>query len=155
MHFLYEWSGEFRIIGAIAPTNESVWEHFKLGFWPMCIYAAIEYRFIRVNINNFFTAKAVAVYLIPVITALIFYIYTAATGTEILIVDILIFLIAIIAGQLVSYKILISKQFPRYAGLIAAAFIVLLGLILILFTFYTPHLPVFLDSNTGTYGISR
>ena len=155
LHFVFEWSGELEVVVAIASVNESVWEHFKQGFWPMCLYAAIEYRFIRAHINNFFTAKAVAVYLIPIITALIFYIYTTATGEEILIVDILIFAVAITAGQLISYKILTSVKLPEYANMIAAAFIILLALVLILFTFYPPHLPIFLDANTGTYGIPR
>jgi hypothetical protein len=108
LHFVFEWSGESRIVGLIASVNESVWEHFKQGFWPMCIYGAIEYKFLRGRTNNFFTAKALAVYLIPTITGLVFYGYTAIIGKEILIVDILIFLVAIIIGQLTSYKILIS-----------------------------------------------
>jgi hypothetical protein len=155
LHFLFEWSGESRVVGAIASVNESVWEHFKQGFWPMCLYAAIEYRFIRANVNNFLTSKAVAVYLIPIITALIFYAYTTATGAEILIIDILIFAVAITAGQLVSYKILTSAKLPEYTNAIAAAFIILLALVLILSTFYPPHLPIFLDANTGMYGIPR
>ena len=155
LHFVFEWSNESKVVGAIASVNESVWEHFKQGFWPMCLYAAIEYRFIRAKINNFFIAKAVAVYLIPLITALIFYAYTIATGAEILLVDILIFLVAITAGQLVSYRILISVKLPGYVNLIAMAFLILLAVILVLFTFYPPHLPIFLDANTGTYGISR
>jgi hypothetical protein len=155
LHFVFEWSGELKVVGAIASVNESVWEHFKQGFWPMCLYAAIEYRFIRVNINNFLTAKAVAVYLIPIITALIFYAYTTVTGAEILIVDIFIFAVAITAGQLISYKILTAVKLPEYANMIAAAFIILMALVLILFTFYPPHLPIFLDANTGMYGIPR
>ena len=155
LHFVFEWSGELKVVGAIASVNESVWEHFKQGFWPMCLYAVIEYRFIRVNINNFLTAKVVAVYLIPIITALFFYAYTTATGAEILIVDIFIFAAAITAGQLISYKILTAVKLPEYANMIAAAFIILLALVLILFTFYPPHLPIFLDANTGMYGIPR
>ena len=155
LHFVFEWSGESIIVGAIASVNESVWEHFKQGFWPMCLYAALEHRFIRANINNFLTAKAVAVYLIPIITAVIFYAYTTATGEEILIVDIMIFLAAVIAGQLTSYKILTSAKLPKYANIISLAFIILLALVLILSTFYPPHLPIFLDANTSAYGIPR
>jgi hypothetical protein len=153
LHFVFEWSGDSRLVGWIASVNESVWEHFKQGFWPMCLFAAIEYRFIRINVNNFLTAKAVAVYLIPIITALVFYAYTTATGEEILIVDIVIFAVAITAGQLTSYKILTSVKLPKYANMISLAFIVLLALVLILFTFYPPHLPIFLGADTGTYGI--
>ena len=153
LHFVFEWSGESKVVGLIASTNESVWEHFKQGFWPMCLYAAIEYKYLRSHANNFLTAKAVAVYLIPIITGLFFYAYTAIIEEEILIVDIFIFLVAIIAGQLTSYKLLISARLPKYTNIISLVLIVLLALILMLFTFYPPHLPIFLDGNTGTYGI--
>ena len=153
LHFVFEWSGESRIVGLIASVNESAWEHFKQGFWPMCIYGAIEYKFLRGRTNNFFTAKALAVYLIPTITGLVFYGYTAIIGKEILIVDILIFLVAIIIGQLTSYKIMTSARLPEYMNFISPIFIILLALVLMLFTFYPPHLPIFLDANTGTYGI--
>ena len=152
LHFVFEWSGESKIVGLIASVNESVWEHFKQGFWPMCIYAAIEYRFLRGRINNFLTAKAVAVYMIPIITGLVFYGYTAIIGEEILIVDILIFLVAIVVGQLTSYKIMTSLKLPKYANIVSPVFIVLLALILILFSFYPPHLPIFLDAR-GFYSI--
>lgn len=152
LHFIFEWSGESKIVGLFASVNEGVWEHFKQGFWPMCLYAAIEYRFLRGHISNFLTAKAVAVYIIPIITGLVFYAYTAVVGEEILIVDILIFLVAIILGQLTSYKIMTSVKFPRYSNVVSLLFIVLLALILMLFTFYPPHLPIFLDGR-GFYGI--
>jgi hypothetical protein len=29
LHFVFEWSGESKIVGAMASVNESVWEHFK------------------------------------------------------------------------------------------------------------------------------
>ncbi len=153
LHFVFEWSGESRIVGLFASVNESVWEHFKQGFWPMCLYAAIEYRFLRGRVNNFLTAKAVAVYIIPIITGLVFYGYTAIIGEEILIVDILIFLVAIVVGQLTSYKIMTSVKLPKYTNVVSPIFIILLALILILFTLYPPQLPIFLDANTGTYGI--
>ena len=155
LHFLFEWSGESRIVGLFASVNESVWEHFKQGFWPMCLYSAIEYGFLRGRVNNFLTAKAAAVYIIPIITGLVFYGYTAIIGEEIMIVDILIFLVAIVIGQLTSYKIMTSSKLPEYTDFISPIFIILLALILILSTFYPPHLPIFLDGNTGTYGIPR
>ena len=153
LHFVFEWSGESRIVGLFASVNESVWEHFKQGFWPVCIWGAIEYGFLRKQTNNFFTAKAAAVYIIPLITSLSFYGYTAITGEEILIADILIFLVAVIIGQLTSYGILTSPRLPAYADRISIFFIIVQALVLMLFTFFPPYLPIFLDSNTGTYGI--
>ncbi|MFC2063136.1 DUF6512 family protein [Chloroflexota bacterium] len=153
LHFLFEWSGESRVMGLFASVNESVWEHFKQGFWPICVFAAIEYRFLRGHANNFLTAKAAAVYIVPIVTGLLFYGYTAIIGREILIVDIFIFLVAVAVGQLASYRIMVSSRLPGYANFVSPAFIILLALVLMLFTFYPPHLPIFLDANTGTYGI--
>lgn len=38
-HFLYDWSGRLPVVGLFAPVNESVWEHMKLLFFPMLLYA--------------------------------------------------------------------------------------------------------------------
>jgi len=152
LHFVFEWSGGSRIVGLFASVNESVWEHFKQGFWPMFLYAAIEYRFIRGYTGNFLPAKAVAVYIIPAITGLVFYGYTAIVGEEILVVDILIFLVAIIIGQLTSYRIMTSSELPKYTNVLAIIFVVLMASVLMLFTFYPPQLPIFFDAE-GFYGI--
>ena len=154
LHFVFEWSGNSSIVGAIASVNESVWEHFKQGFWPMCLFAAIEHRFIRSNTSNFLAAKGTAVLLIPIITGLVFYAYTAITGTEILIVDILIFLLAVTVGQMISYKIMTLSSLPKLTNYAGIAVILLIGLILITFTYYPPHWPILLDKNTMIYGIA-
>jgi len=153
LHFVFEWSGYLPVVGAIASVNESVWEHFKQGFWPMCLFAAIEYKYFRSHTSNFLAAKGTAVLLIPIITGLIFYTYTAFTGTEILVVDILTFLVAVTIGQLISYKIMLLPTLPQIANYAGIAVIFLIGVILITFTYYPPHWPILLDKNTMTYGI--
>ena len=47
LHFLYTWSGELRVLAPFAAVNESVFEHGKLVFWPLCI--AFLWRGIRKN----------------------------------------------------------------------------------------------------------
>ena len=32
LHFTFEWSGSQVVVGVFSAVNESVWEHFKLGF---------------------------------------------------------------------------------------------------------------------------
>ena len=41
LHFVFEWSGNWAPVGVIAAVNESVWEHFKIAFWPALFYAHI------------------------------------------------------------------------------------------------------------------
>ena len=155
LHFVFELSGESKIVGLFGSVNESVWEHFKLGYWPMLLYAAIEYPLLRKDTHNFLVAKTAGVYIIPFLIAVIFYSYTFFIGREILIADILIFAVAVTVGQLTSYRILTLPTMPRWSGKLALVFLILLALALMLFTFYPPHLPIFQDFNTGNYGIPK
>jgi hypothetical protein len=153
LHFVFDWSGQWYPIGVIAAVNESVWEHFKIAFWPALFYAALEYRFLVNSVNNFIFGKAIGIYVMPVTIAVLFYSYTGIIGQEILIVDILIFVIAVALGQLTSYKILTSSKLPRWSDGIGLILIILLAVAFGLFTYYPPHLPVFRDGVTGSYGI--
>ena len=153
LHFVFEWSGGMKIVGAVASVNESVWEHFKQGFWPMCLWAAIEYRSLRAQTGNFLLAKGIAVWLIPLLTGLAFYAYTAVTGKEILAVDISIFAAAVAVGQYVSYRIMAAAPRGRTWNAAGLALIIILGAMLVAATFYPPHLGIFMDRNTGGYGI--
>ena len=152
IHFVFEWSGELAFIGIFAPVNESVWEHLKLGFWPTCLYAAIEWLFLRRQVNNFLAAKAAALYIVPVIIIVIFYGYTSILGEEILAIDILSFLVAVVLAQFISYKILTASELPGYVSTISIIFALLLAVALAVFSFYPPHWPIFMDSR-GFYGI--
>lgn len=40
-HFFYDWSGHASIVGYFTPVNESIWEHMKLLFFPMLLYAFV------------------------------------------------------------------------------------------------------------------
>jgi hypothetical protein len=153
LHFTFEWSGYNPVVGAFSAVNESVWEHLKLGFWPALLWAIIEYRQIRKDVNNFFVAKTVVPYAITVIIPLIFYSYTSITGESIFIIDIMSFIVAVIIGQYLSYKLLLHKQLPPNLEKIAVAALLVLAIAFIAFTFYPPHLPPFQDPISGEYGI--
>jgi hypothetical protein len=153
LHFAFEWSGRWIPLGAIAAVNESVWEHLKLGFWPALVYAALEYSRFGKSATNFRLAKTVGIYLIPVTIVVLYYAYTAILGHGLLVVDIAIFVVAVIVGQLVSYRLLaassVSERLDRFAPIALA----ILGILFVLFTFYPPQFPLFRDSVTGGYGI--
>ncbi|MFX1456035.1 MAG: DUF6512 family protein [Promethearchaeota archaeon] len=152
-HFVFEWTGNWAPIGGFFAVNESVWEHLKLPFWSLFIFALIEYPFIRKNSENFIIGKASAV-LISITTILLtFYSYTSIFQVELLIVDILSFVIGVIIGQIISYQIIIRNSFSNWYKNISWIVLFGLGIIFIVFTYIPPHLPLFLDSNTGLYGI--
>jgi membrane-bound acyltransferase YfiQ involved in biofilm formation len=153
LHFTFEWSGSQAIVGVFSAVNESVWEHLKLGFWPAIVFALIEFKYLKKAPNNFVFAKTVGIYLIPVIIMVLFYSYTAILGESILVIDILTFVIAVIVGQLVSYRLLTGKTLPYNLDRVSLIALLLLGLAFVLFTFYPPQLPMFQDPITGEYGI--
>ncbi len=153
LHFTFEWSDHQPIVGVFSAVNESVWEHLKLGFWPTLLYAIIEYRFLSKRTNNFLLAKTVGIYVIPIVITVTFYSYTAITGESVFVIDILTFIVAVMIGQISSYKFLTYKKLPaklEKASLVALTF---LGFAFIVCTFYPPHLPIFQDPITGEYGI--
>lgn len=152
-HFVFGWTGNVAAVGFFTPVNESVFEHLKLTFWPTILYAALSYKWLKPITNNFFLAKAIALYIMPLIIIIIFYSYTSFTGDSIVAVDILTFFIAVAGGQFISYGILKMKPLSRWFNLLSPVFIVVLALVYGLLTFFPPHLSIFMDSNTGVYGL--
>jgi hypothetical protein len=153
LHFVFEWSGGALPVAWFAAVNESVWEHLKLGFWPALVYMALEYSRFGKSTNNFPFAKTLGIYLIPTTIVVLYYVYTAILGHGLLIVDIAIFVVAVIVGQLVSYKLLTASPLPEKLNRFAPVALVILGILFVLFTFYPPHSHLFWDSGTGGYGI--
>ncbi len=153
MHFLFEWSGSWPPVGAIAAVNESVWEHLKLAYWPLVFYSLVEYRYVKDKANNYFIAKFAAAYSIPLMTVIFFYSYTTLLGIESLAADIISFFIFIIIGQGLSYIIMKRKPISNQFSTLALILIICFGVIFVLFTYFPPHIPLFQDGNTGSYGI--
>jgi hypothetical protein len=154
LHFTFEWSGSQAVVGVFSAVNESVWEHLKLGFWPAIVFALIEFKYLKKATSNFLFAKTIGIYLIPIIIMVIFYSYTAVLGESLLVIDILSFVIAVIVGQLVSYRLLIGKTLQYNLDMVSLIALILLGFAFVLFTFYPPQFPMFQDPITGEYGIA-
>ena len=155
LHFLFEISGYFYPIGAISAVNESVGEHLKMVFWPIVFLAPVEYKFIKDRAKNFFIAKIIAAYIIPLSIVIIFYTYTAILGTNLLIIDILTFIIAALIGHIISFKIMNFQEQYRIMTYISLIFLILLAILFVLFTYFPPRLFIFQDSLTGQYGITK
>jgi hypothetical protein len=155
LHSAFAWSGRLAILAPFLAVNESVWEHLKLAFWPSIIYALVEYVFFGRHAANFAFAKSVGIVLMPLTIVILFYGYTALSQHHILWVDILIFFIAVAAGQLVSYRLLRAGWSSDGLNVVGLAAVLLLAAGFALLTFAPQPLAIFRDSTTGTYGISQ
>ncbi len=155
LHFVYEWSGNNAVVGIFGAVNESTWEHLKLLFWPALIFSIIEYIFIGKDYNNYITAKAVSFYVGILLIITLFYTYTGIIGDNILVLDILVFIISVIISQYIGYSITTADyEVSRKVNFISLLAIAVLALAFIIFTFYPPQIPLFQDPLTGNYGIS-
>jgi hypothetical protein len=152
LHFTFALSGNNPIVGSFSAVNESVWEHLKLPFWPSIFWLLIMMYPLRNTVSNFFSAKVTGIVVMLVIIPVVFYSYTAFTE-EILAVDIATFIIAVIVGQIVSYSLYKQKNRSRLTEVVAITIIALLAIMFVTFTFYPPHLSIFMDPETGHYGI--
>lgn len=152
-HFIYQWSGNSYVIGLIAPVNESVWEHLKMVLFPSLIFAAIEYRYIKDDAQNFITAITISIITAMVLIVVTDYAYTSILGDNVLIVDIFLFAVSIIAGQSIGYKILTSESYPKWISYLSLVILVLIITAFIIFTINPPRLQIFMDPNDMHYGI--
>ena len=158
-HFLYKASNENIIVGLIAPINESIWEHWKLGLYPILIYSIIEYVFVNKEANNFLFSKLICIIVFEIvcfsITALWSYFFKDLGTTTEMIVDIVAYLIGILIGQTVSYIIECITLPNKKLKYIALMGILLHIIVFIIFTFKPPINEYFKDTTTGEYGIYK
>lgn len=153
MHFCFEWSGNYKPVALFCAVNESVWEHLKIGFWPAFFYALYEYFAFGRQKENFWLAKTMALYLIPLTITIVFYLVEALTGRHFLWLDIGMFVAAIALSQYVSYRIITSKKdYSKYKR-ISLVFLILITAAFSLFTYFPPKLELFKNPQNGTYGI--
>jgi hypothetical protein len=152
LHSAYH-NTNYWLFALISPVNESVWEHLKIGIWPVFFFAIIEYPFIKSCTRNFLEAKVAQAYTTSIATLIIFYSYTYFLGFNLLPLDILTFVLAVIIGQCVSYLLLTSNELDEFFGHLALSALYIMVSVLVYATYFPLHYPMFMDTMTGTYGI--
>jgi len=109
----------------------SVWEYFKLVFWPALLWALLEYAALELDARVFWSAKGYALLVSPIFIVIVFYSYTAVLGRNILALDIATFLVAVVATQVASAKLVKANMRNRWVCSIG------IGLLLCQFVAYS------------------
>ena len=148
LHFLYDWTGAFAIFSGV---NESTWEHMKLLFWPLLLFAIFQRFFFREE--NYWHIKLVATVLGLTLIPVLFYTYNGMFGKSPDWVNIAIFYVAAGAAFLFEWwafrKNLLQWKHPQ----LALGAMILIGILFTVFTFFPPQIPLFRDPVTGKYGV--
>ena len=150
-HFIYQLSGENKIVAIFSSVNESVWEHMKLLFFPMLFSIIIGYFYLNESVPNFVCSKTIGILVAMALLVIFFYTYTGILGRNIAIVDITSFFIEVIIGEYVAYILMINNF--KCKKIIAVLILAIICFCFIKFTFNTPKIGIFKDPLTGEYGI--
>ena len=152
LHFLYDILGESVFIAPFSGVNESTWEHMKLMFWPMFIYAIAQSFFFR-DREDFWCVKLrgtlIGVALIPTI----FYLYNGIIGKSPDWINITIFFVSAAVSYVYEALRLKNEAVNCSSPKLSFALLCLMGALFILFTFATPEIALFKDPIDGSYGI--
>ena len=156
LHFTYEWFGENLFVGSFSAVNESVWEHLKLVFYPMLLATIIEYFFVKDVANNYVEAKTIGIFTAICFIIISFFTYSGIIGTSVIVIDILIFIISVILGEYVAYR-LIKREDESTVTTEVLSIVIIIFLILcfVIFTYLPPEVNLFRDVSTGIYGIGN
>jgi hypothetical protein len=155
LHFLFDWTGGHAVVALFSAVNESIWEHMKLLYYPMLIFAFIEYANWGKEIPQFWCIKLLSVLTGLALIPTIYYTYTGIMGVSVDWLNIAIFFLAAAAAYYLEAK-LFKRQHPcRISSDKAFVLLCMLGIVFTVLTFAAPKIPFFQDPLTGTYGFQK
>ena len=152
LHFLYDWLGEAVWIAPFSGVNESAWEHMKLLFWPMFIYAVVQSFFFS-DREDFWCIKLKGTLLGLVLIPVLFYTYNGAIGKSPDWINIAIFFVSAAVAYIYETRLYKSEAYTCKSQKPALFLLVAIAVAFVLFTFKTPQIAVFKDPTTGGFGI--
>ena len=153
LHFLYGWLGKALWVAPFSAVNESTWEHMKILFWPMFIFAIVESLFFRER-EDFWCVKLKGILLGLTLIPVLFYTYNGAVAKSPDWLNIAIFFISAAVAYIYETRLFNSKRLMACrSSKSSIAVLCIVFVVFVLFTFFTPELNIFRDPLTGEYGI--
>lgn len=155
LHFIFDWTGGNVLAALFSAVNESIWEHLKLLFYPMLFFAVAEYLSWGRETEFFWCIKLIGISLGLVLIPVAYYTYAGISGIKADWLNIAIFFLT--AGLVFWVE---TKLFERgftcsLSPQLAVLFIGLVAVLFTVFTFKPPHIPLFQDPVTNTYGLQK
>ncbi len=152
LHFLYDWTGGSILAAPFSAVNESTWEHMKLLYFPMLIFALIQSLFFKER-KDYWCVKLAGILTGLVLIPVLFYTLVGIFGGTPDWVNITIFFISAAVAFLVEARLFKEDGLSCKVPLLAVVVIILIGALFMAFTFCTPQIPLFRDPLSGSYGI--
>lgn len=152
LHFLFDWTGENTVAAAFSAVNESIWEHTKLMFYPMVLFALAEYKAWGREVHCFWCVKLTGILTGLVLIPVVYYTYTGVLGISVDWFNIAIFFLAAAAAYYLETKQFQKQRKCLLPAWLCVVFLFLLAAVYTVLTFYPPMIPFFRDPVAGHYG---
>lgn len=153
LHFLYDFSGQNTVAAFVSGVNESTWEHMKLFYFPHLAFCFIQYKPFK-EYKSFWCIKLMGVLLGLILIPTVFYTYNGVFGKSPDFVNIAIFFVSAALSSFLEWKLFKKDKSNCKYPVICLLFIIVIGILFVVFTFYVPKIPIFKDPVTGVYGIN-
>ena len=152
LHFLYDLTDESVLVAPFSGVNESTWEHMKLMFWPMLVFALVQSFFFRKR-RDFWCIKLRGILSGLVLIPVIFYTYNGVIGKSPDWINIAIFFVSASVAYLYEFFLFKSEKISCKSKKLPIFSLAIIAILFVIFTFKTPELGIFKDPLTNTYGI--
>lgn len=152
LHFLYDWTGS-DVAALFSAVNESTWEHMKLLFFPMLLFAVVQYFFVGKDRDDYWCVKAKSILLGIGLIPVIFYTLRGVFGTTPDFVNISIFFISAAIAYIYEPRLFKKENGSCRFGKLSLALLCVIAALFFVFTFYPLQIPLFRDPLSGEYGI--
>lgn len=143
LHFAYDLSGENALVALFAPVNESIWEHMKLLFFPMTLFAMVENRRIGKSYAGFWCIKLLGILSATGLVSILFYLICGAIGFVYEWVNIAIFFVCVGFGFAIEKRLFDNNVFCSCNKKKAVAVFFAVALLFAVLTVFPPSIPLF------------
>lgn len=140
-HFVYEWSGNNFLVGLFFPVNESTWEHMKLLFFPMLVFALLGGKWVEKKIPCIYDAMFGGILTGLAAIPVLFYTYSGILGFYVDWLNITLYYISVLAAYGMVYQL--AGACKERNGKLLRYSMYLLIVAFLFFTVYPPQIGLF------------
>lgn len=146
-HMIYAATGFNDVIGLIAPVNESVWEHLKLGYGATLVLMVRDvWRAVRGQQNTSVLGRAAGIIVMNIAIVVGFYSYEAVIGSSLIVVDIALYGVACWIATLIHERIA-SRRPSAIFEYVGIALLVMIAFVFAYLTIHVPDVAIFRSNN--------
>ena len=146
LHFLYDWTGQNKLVAAFAAINESTWEHLKLLWVPIVVFSVVEFFIYGKKRPNFLCVKYLSAVVGMTFITVAFYTYSGVLGRNLAFIDISLFFIGAALSWFFSYKYMQTDRFlPNVSVPVCRVLASLTAVCFVVWTYSPPALGIFIS----------